>query len=158
MGNIRQCGLALMSQKGLRKVKISRENSKSRHVDAFFVRPVRLADLRIGFGSNLSCPQENVFSRTKLHARDVRPWKGEDVTDKIGENGHFVDFGGEILHQGTKARRGVRDFVTTLRHPLTLAAGPLQATETQEPKAPVFASPAPLQASLRGAGNAKTQR
>ena len=82
-------------------------------------------------------------------------------------------------------RKRVRDFVAALRHPLTLAAGPcnhqgvergishalsrvpfpyplaagpLQATETQEPKAPVFASPAPLQASLRGAGNAKTQR
>ena len=80
---------------------------------------------------------------------------------------------------------GGRDFVAALRHPWTLAAGhvtirasseglatrfraclfpprsprgPLQATETQEPKAPVFASPAPLQASLRGAGNAKTQR
>ena len=95
------------------------------------------------------------------------------------------EVGGEFLHQGTEGReerkrgreeerkrgreeerkRGreeerkrVRDFVAALRHPLTLAAGPLQATETQEPKAPVFASPAPLQASLRGAGNAKTQR
>ena len=68
------------------------------------------------------------------------------------------DFVAELRHPLTPARRRVRDFVAALRHPLTLAAGPLQATETQEPKAPVFASPAPLQASLRGAGNAKTQR
>ena len=63
---------------------------------------------------------------------------------------------GACNHQGVE--RGISHALSRVPFPYPLAAGPLQATETQEPKAPVFASPAPLQASLRGAGNAKTQR